>query len=138
MFERLPNPEQVEAIMGIDTYAQKTGCEILRAEPGYAEVRLPIVPGVLNGHGNLHGGALFTLADYAAALASNLCDHPTMAVSCSIAYLNAVRGGHVLAKARTVKNGRRMKFQLVEIFDAEDRLVATFQGGAMHVSRREG
>ena len=136
MFERLPNPKEVEAVMGLDAYARHSGCEVLRAEPGYAEVRLPVGPEVLNGHGNLHGGALFTLADYAAALASNLCDHPTMAVNGSIAYLSAVRGGHVVAKARTVKNGRRMTFQLVEIYDAEERLVATFQGGSMHVPQK--
>lgn len=124
--------------MGIDLFAREIGCEVLRAEPGYAEVRLPLAPKVMNGHGNLHGGALFTLADYASALASNLNDHPTMAINGSISFLSAVRDGHVLARARTVKNGRRMKFQVVEIFDAAERLVATFQSGCMHVPPKNG
>ncbi len=138
LFDNLPNPEDVEAVMGVDTYALVSGCQVLRAEPGYAEVKMPVGPSVLNGHGNLHGGAMFTLADYASALASNLCGHPTMAVNASIQFMSAVRGGHVIAKATTVKNGKRLKFQTVDIVDADGRLVAVFQSGAMHVPRRDG
>ena len=128
--------EEFIHLMGVDKYAALSGMEVLRAEPGYAEVRLPVAEKVLNGHGNLHGGAMFTLADYTAAVASNMYGDATMAVNGAISFLRAVRKGHVVAKARTVKSGNRMNFMLVEIFDAEERLVATFQGGAMKVTRK--
>ena len=137
LFDKLPNRDEVEPLLGIDAFAEQMGMEVLRAEAGYAEVRLPLSPGVMNGHGNLHGGAMFTLADYAGALASNMYGEATMAVNGSISFMNAVRGGHVVAKARTVKAGRRVKFQVVDIYDADDTLVATFQGAAMTVRRKE-
>lgn len=137
LFDRLPNRAEVEKLLGVDAFAVHAGMEVLRAEAGYAEVLLPLSPAVLNGHGNLHGGALFTLADYAGAIASNMYGEATMAVNGSISFMNAVRGGHVVAKARTVKAGRRVKFQVVDIYDAEDTLVATFQGAAMQVRRKE-
>lgn len=137
LLDNLSNRDEVELLLGIDRFAEEAGMEVLRAEPGYAEVRLPLADKVLNGHGNLHGGAMFALADYAGAVASNMYGEPTMAVNGSISFLNAVRGGFVLAKARTVKAGRRVKFQNVDIYDAEDNLVATFQGAAMLVRRKD-
>ncbi len=130
MFDR----ERFRAIMGTDNYADLAGMEVVLAEPGRAEVRLPLTDKVMNGHGNLHGGALFTLADYAGAIASNMHGTPTVAANGTISFLRAVRSGYVLARAKTVKTGRRMNFVTVDIVDEQDRLVATFQGGAMAVA----
>lgn len=129
------NKDEIIRMMGSDAYAELTGLEILRAEPGYAEVRLPVTPEVLNGHGNVHGGALYMLADYAGALASNMLGTPTIAVNGSISYLRAVRSDHVTAKARTVKSGKRINFQVVELLNAEGESVATFQGSSIAVKR---
>lgn len=136
LFDKLSNRDAVEPLLGRDAFAERAGMEVVRAEPGYAEVRLPLSPGVLNGHGNLHGGALFTLADYAGAVASNMLGEATAAITGSISFLASVRGGHVVASARTVKAGRRVTFQTVEIRDAEGTLVATFQGTAAKVRRK--
>ncbi|MDR2390317.1 MAG: PaaI family thioesterase [Planctomycetota bacterium] len=121
-------------IMGRDAYAILTGLEVLRADPGLAEVRLAVTPQVVNGHGSLHGGALFTLADYAAAIAANLNGGPSVAANATISYLKPVREGWVTAKAITVRNGRRMKVQRVDVFDSQGELCAIFQCGAMTVS----
>jgi acyl-CoA thioesterase len=137
LFDRLPNRNEVESLMGTDAYAEHAGMEVLRAEPGYAEVRLTLSPSVLNGHGNLHGGALFTLADYAGAIASNMHGEATAAITGSISFLSAVRGGHVVARARTVKAGRRITFQNVDIYDDRGVLAATFQGTAARVRRKD-
>ena len=111
----MPTKDELFERMGRDRYAELTGLEVLAAAPGTAEVKMPVTPGILNGHGNVHGGALFTLADYAAAVASNMLGTPTMATNGSISFLRAVREGYVVATARTVKAGKRMKFMAVEI-----------------------
>ena len=126
-------------IMGDDVYALKsTGIEVLEARAGYARTRLPVTPAIMNGHGNVHGGALFTLADYTAALASNMYGVPTVAVNGSISFLRAVRGGELTAEAKTVKSGRRMAVMTVEIQDASGRLAAVFQGAGLTVVREAG
>lgn len=133
----MPGRKELALRMGRDSYAELTGLEVLRAEPGYVEVRLKVTPAILNGHGNVHGGALFTLADYASAAASNMYGAPTIAVDGSISYLQAVREGEVVAKARTVRRGRRMTFQVVELFRGDGELAAIFQGGAIVVEKRQ-
>ncbi|MDR1533947.1 MAG: PaaI family thioesterase [Planctomycetota bacterium] len=126
-----PGSEEWLRAMGRDAYAETTGLEVLRAEPGLAEVRMPVTPAILNGHGIVHGGALFTLADYASAIAANLIAGPVVAANASISYLRPIRRGFALARAKTVKSGRRVKVQMVEIYDDRGDLAAIFQGGAM-------
>lgn len=132
----MPGKKELAERMGHDNYAALTGLEVVKAEPGRVEVRMPVTRDILNGHGNVHGGALFTLADYAAAAASNMLGEATMATNGSISYLRAVREGSVVARAKTVKAGRRMKFQVVELYNDRDELVAVFQGGAINVTRK--
>ena len=120
-------------VMGVDAYAAAAGMEVLVAAPGYAEVRMPVAPNILNGHGKVHGGAIFTLADYASAIASNMLGEPSMATDGSVSFLRATESGHLIAKAKTVKSGKRMNFQTVEIFNAKGELVASFQGGSIKV-----
>lgn len=137
-FEKIANRGVVENLLGRDAFARTAGLEVIAAEPGRATVRMPVRENLLNGHGNLHGGALFTLADYAAAVASNMYGDATMALDGSISFLNAVRGGSVTAVAKTVKAGRRIKFQTVDIRDDDGVLVATYQSGSISVRRKDG
>ncbi len=123
-------------MMGVDNYANLTGIEVLLAEPGYAKTRLPVKKEILNGHGKVHGGAYFTLADYTAALASNMLGTPTTAINGSISFLKAVREGELTAEAKTVKSGKRMTFMTVEIYDDKGNLAAIFQSGAITVARK--
>ena len=119
------------AVMGRDNYAAMTGIEVLEAKPGYARARVEVSDAIKNGHGNVHGGAYFTLADYTGAIASNMHGGATMAVDCSISYLKATREGSLIAEARTVKAGRRLNFLRVDIHNDRGELVAVFQGTAM-------
>jgi acyl-CoA thioesterase len=118
-------------IMGTDHYAELTGIEVLEAKAGYAKARLKVSQHILNGHGNVHGGAYFTLADYTAAIASNLLGTPTLAVNGSISFLRSVQAGELVAEAKIVKHGRRLNFMTVEIRDSADNLVAVFQASSI-------
>lgn len=134
----MPEKDEVVAVMGRDNYAVLSGFEVLVASPGYAEVKMPVDGKILNGHGNVHGGALFTLADYSSAVASNMLGEPTMALDGSISFMRAVREGHVLAKATTVKTGHRVNFQKVDLYNDKGEMIASFQGGAIKVERKRG
>lgn len=132
----MPKKEELIELMGHDAYAELTGVEVTRAEIGYVEARLPVTPKILNGHGKVQGGAIFTLADYTSACVANLYGEATAATNCSISYLKAVSRGCLLAKARSVRSGRRMKYTTVEIFDDAGDLCAIFQSGAIVVAGR--
>lgn len=54
-----------------DKFASYVGIELLEVGDGYAEAQMEITDNHLNGVNILHGGAIFTLADYTFAAASN-------------------------------------------------------------------
>ena len=57
----------IKMIREKDTFAHKLGIEILEAEKGRSKVSMPLGEGTANALGNVHGGAIFSLADMALA-----------------------------------------------------------------------
>jgi acyl-CoA thioesterase len=110
-----------------DTFALYTGVELLSVGDGKAAVKLLVKPHHLNAYGKLHGGALFTLADFAFAAASN--SHGTVAVgiNATISYLKAVTDGELLAVAEEVSLGSKLGNYIVKVYQ-DNEVVALFQG----------
>lgn len=80
----------------------------------------------INAMGGAHGGAIFTLADQAFAIASNLGKEPQVALVASINYVRPGKG-MLEAVARRTSDTRRTSLYEVRVFD-DGELVAVFQG----------
>jgi acyl-CoA thioesterase len=82
----------------------------------------------LNGYNTVQGGAIFTLADFAFAAASN--SHGTVAVgiNVSISFLKAGTTGTLWAEARELSKNPKLATYTVEVRDDAGDLVAVFQG----------
>lgn len=80
----------------------------------------------INAMGGAHGGAMFTLADQAFAIASNLGKEPQVALVASINYVRPGKG-MLEAVARRTSDTRRTSLYEVRVFD-DGELVAVFQG----------
>ncbi len=89
---------------------------------------MALQPFHLNGLSIAHGGALFTLADFAFALASNSHGTVAVAVNASISIMKATTEGTLWAEAREVSKNHRLGTYTVEIRDDAGDLVALFQG----------
>jgi acyl-CoA thioesterase len=118
----------IEKFLEGDRFAQLCGIELLEVSPGAARARMLITDAHLNGVRIAHGGAIFSLADFAFAAASN--SHGTVAVgiNVSISYLQAARTGALIAEAREVSRNSKLASYTVEIRDDNSTLVALFQG----------
>ncbi len=81
-----------------------------------------------NAAGGVMGGVIFTLADFAFAVASNNLHHLTVALQVSVNFLNGVRGEKLTARTKCIKNGRTTSIFNVDITDESGRLVAQFVG----------
>ena len=81
-----------------DQFAKYVGIELMEASAGKAKVRLKIKEHHLNGVNLVHGGAIFSLADFAFAVASN--SHGTMAlgINANISYVKATNNGILTAE----------------------------------------
>lgn len=134
-FEKSAYLEKIRDTFSQDRYASSaTKLRILDAEPGYAKVMFDIQECHLNADGKPMGGIFFTAADFAFAIASNGEKMGTVTVSATIQYLNAAKGNSVIAEARCDKDGKRLCFYTVEIFDENDVDIARVSITGMHVA----
>ena len=117
--------EEVRELFGNDRFATEAcGCRVLEASRGHAVCAFDIAPIHLNAMGNVMGGAIFTLADFALAIACNMGEEPTVAVNNTIEYLNSTKGSMLIATCDADKSGRNLGFYTVEVKDDLDTPVA--------------
>jgi len=117
--------EEVRELFGNDHFATEAcGCRVLEASRGHAVCAFDIAPIHLNAMGNVMGGAIFTLADFALAIACNIGEDPTVAVNNTIEYLNSTKGSTLIATCDADKSGRSLGFYTIEVKDDLDTPVA--------------
>ena len=85
----------------------------------------------INAMGGAHGGAIFTLADQAFALACNMGPEPMVALCVNMNFLRPGKG-QLKAGARKVSETRRTSFCEVKVFEDGD-LIAVFQGTSYRI-----
>jgi acyl-CoA thioesterase len=78
----------------------------------------------------VHGGVIFTLADFAFAAAVNSHDRIAVAVTSSISYLRPSSGKKLIAEAAEVNRSRTLAHCAVQVSDDTGKLIAVFQGTA--------
>ncbi len=122
--------ESLKAFFANDRFAAENGIELVELGAGFARARMPINGRHHNSVGIVHGGALFTLADFAFAAASNSAGRLAVAIQTNLSCLVAVASGVLEAEAREVSRSRRISTCSVRISDEHGRLVALFQGTA--------
>ncbi len=115
-----------------DRFATEAGCVILSADADKVVCEMPIKDGHLNAHGGVMGGAIFTLADFAFAVASNYAGVPSVAIECNIRYYAASKGSKLIATCTTDKEGRALGHYTVEISDDLGKKIAGYTAIAFH------
>lgn len=121
---RLPSGERELARQGIeaarraarddDDYGYLGGLVNMRAmtsDEGAVELAMDVTPNALNRYGYVHGGMLFTLADYAmGATARTLVgeDASTVTLEAKANYLGNVREGQLIARCAALHQTERM------------------------------
>jgi acyl-CoA thioesterase len=111
-----------------DRFAAHAGAELVAVSPGYARVRMTVQPHHRNAVGIIQGGAIFTLADYAFAAASNSHGTVAVAINANITFMKAISAGMLVAEAREVSKNFKLGTYTVEVKDEAGDLIALFQG----------
>ncbi|WP_196223368.1 hydroxyphenylacetyl-CoA thioesterase PaaI [Roseibium sp. RKSG952] len=97
--------------------------------PGEARISMTVTAHMANGHGNCHGGYIFTLADSAFAFACNTYNQITVAQHCGITYLIPGRvGDRLTATAHEVSRQGRSGIYDVRVTNQNGDRVAEFRG----------
>lgn len=111
-----------------DQFASHSGVELVAVEPGRAVTRMAVLPWHLNSVGLVHGGAIFTLADFAFAAASNSHGNIALGINVNITFIAAAKAGTLTAEAREVARNPKLASYTVNVTDAAGQLIAVFQG----------
>ena len=114
-----------------DRFVKEIGIELVTVSAGYAKTRMTVEPRHLNGLDLGHGGAVFTLADYAFAAASNSHGVDAVAINITMSYFKAARAGDVLtAEAKEIALSRKIGTYAISVFNQNQDTVAFMQGTA--------
>ena len=113
-----------------DRFAASSGMRMVELRPGFARTSLEVEDRHLNSVGIVQGGAIFTLADLAFAMACNSAGKVAVAVSTNLSFLKATRSGTLVAEATEVARSRRISTCTVRVTDNAGELIALFQGTA--------
>ncbi len=111
-----------------DRFAQYNGIELLEAADGHARSAMRVTDNHLNGLGMVHGGAIFSLADFAFAAASNSRGNMAVAINVSISFMKAASSGTLYADARELTRNHKLGTYTIDVTDDAGDLVAVFQG----------
>lgn len=126
--------EEVQRVFRSDRFATDAcGCRVVEASRGHAVCEFDITPGHRNEKGGVMGGAIFTVADLAFAVASNVGEPVTVSVSSSIEFMSAAKGERLIATADVDKNGRTLGFYNCLVTDELGTPVARVTQTAMHL-----
>lgn len=117
-----------------DRLVKLLGIEIVDESERFPVCRLKVEDKHLNGVDYTQGGALFTLADYAFAIASNTDGRVSLGISTAMNFHKATKKGDVLSTVtKEISKTNRLSVYEVKIF-CKSELVASFTGTAYKVA----
>jgi len=101
--------------------------KVLEAKDGFGKIVMPYAEEFTNPHAILHGGAICSLADTAAAvsLSTKYGGRVYFTVKLDMEFKSAIQEGEIFAEARIIKRKGKFFFSKIDVKDGNDRLVAT-------------
>ncbi len=103
------------------------GMEVVDVKKGWAQVKLPYSKNLAQPDGVAHGGAIFSPADAAVAVAMLGMidrDETLLTIEMKINYIKPIKEGDILAEARIVHRGGRTAIGDVDVMNSEGDLIA--------------
>lgn len=116
--------EKVREFFENDRFAVTNGAYIDEIGDKFAVVSMAIESRHRNAVDTVMGGAVFTLADFAFAVAANHEKVGTVSLSANISFLKASRGSKLIARAECVRDGRTTCYYRVTVTDDTGALIS--------------
>lgn len=120
----------VDQMMANDAFSRWLGIELLETGDGFAKVKMKVREEMQNGHGVIHGGISFSLADSAFAFACNTHGQKSVSIETSINHIKPIfAGDELVATAQKESTTRSVGYYLVRV-TRDNELVGLFKGVA--------
>ena len=122
--------KKLEQLLLNDRFASNNNIHLVSIGKGEATAEMLVTEKHLNGVNITQGGALFTLADFAFAAASNSHGRIAVAANATINFFKGVSSGKLTAKAKEHSSGKTLATYLVDITDEKGNKIALLNGTA--------
>ena len=106
-------------------FSYENGILLTDVEPGYARGELTVGPNSINPHGNVHGGALATLADTVGGCCACSKGGSCVTANCTLEFLRPATGPRIVCEATPKKMGRILSVIQVVLTNDQNVVVAT-------------
>jgi acyl-CoA thioesterase len=126
--------EEVRKIFSNDRFATENFAVIDEIGENYAKCSMKLNDRHKNAMGGIMGGVVFTLADFAFAVAVNHEEMKTVSISSSISYLGVPKGSSLVAETFLIKNGRSTCCYRIDVDDNLGNKVAEVMITGLHKS----
>lgn len=119
------NMDKLKEFFKQDTLAVTLGIEIVEASFEKTVCTMIVNDNFLNAKGGIHGGTIYSLADFTFAVASNLGGKLTVTLDSNITYLKPAKDRNLVATATLVSSTRHTCNYTISVKDGCGRLIAT-------------
>jgi len=117
--------ENLKVVNRPHQFSYENGITITWLEPGLARGELKVGEDSVNPHGQVHGGALYTLADTTAGCCACSKGGSCVTASSSMEFLRPALSGTIACAATPKKLGKNLSVIQVELKNDQDVVVAT-------------
>lgn len=127
-----------QKIINENPFASYIQIELLEINKGYVKTKVKSRKELENIYGDMHGGALYTVADNMAGIAAATYGYYVTTVDGSIQYLKAARNTeYIICEAKAVKAGKTISVIAVEISDQNGMLLNTASFTYYNIKEKE-
>lgn len=116
-----------------ELFARELEAKLVEARDGYAKVEVEVKPRFANMHGFAHGGLIYTVADFAFALAVNIGGAAAGVQFNLMIFRPASVGEILIGEAQQVYRSRSMAAVELKVTNNQGRLIAEGQAIALPV-----
>ncbi len=136
----MPDPNELLELanqrFGNDLYAtQTTGIEIVAADEHYAKCKLEVDGRHRNAMGAVMGGAVYTLADFAFAVAANMDTLNTVSLTSNVSFVAQPKSNTLFAEAKPVKEGKTTCHYQIAVTDSLGNTVASVATSGLKIKK---
>ena len=115
----------IEGFENDNGFVKEHGFKIMELTNEYCLMKYEIKQSGLNPYGIVHGGIMLGLADNCAGALAFMSGNTPLTTSSNINYLNKATGKELIAKATILKEGNKIGYYNVDIYDDNKVLVAS-------------
>lgn len=119
------NPEELkQRLLDSNEFISDNEIKILEFSDDHAKLEMKIDKAVLNGHGIVHGGIIFAMADNAAAAATFTKGRLCVTLNSTINFIRPVVGEKMIVEADAIFTGRTTGVYDVKVTNDQGTLCA--------------